>query len=366
MRAKVAKSVALHALRHIAPFRARLSKPVLECVKLSAEGDILQLEMTDLEDWCQIRTGAEVDEPGVALVPLGTLTSAVQEMDGLIELSTRETTLLLTDESSEIELATWDPAEYPSMPEITETLCLAIHGLDLRRLIDSVWYACEPASGSVTCSGILLEHDGAWLRAVATDGRRMAIARVPAGSDASEQWTSVIVHGQGLHRLSKLLAAQPTELAITRTTVFIVAACPAYTVWVRRLEGRYVEWQRIVPTSQPIAMFNVPFEDLAAAIRRAAVVLREPAEPVRLELTAGCLAISAESPIGKTWVTLPVNVMHGQDAVVWIRPRFLLDALRPLSAGIQVSIYGPRQPVVLQTESYQSLIMPVAREESTT
>ena len=157
----------------------RTPKPVLTCVKLTAEKDALTLAATDLEVALRLTTPrVEVSDPGEALVPADKLTQIVREsVDPTLTLETEQESVHITGADSHFKVFGQTVKDFPPVPQFKGDADFEIEAGELTRLIHQTIYATARENSRYAINGVLIERDGKKLSVVATDGHRLALAR---------------------------------------------------------------------------------------------------------------------------------------------------------------------------------------------
>jgi len=178
----------------------RQTLPVLSNVLLVVERQQLSLTGTDLEVELVGRVPLEENaEPGEITVPARKLMDICKSLpnDTLIDIRLDEQKLLIKAGRSRFTLSTLPAGDFPTAEEGQGSLTFSLVQSKLRRLIERTSFAMAQQDVRYYLNGMLLEMNGGVLRAVATDGHRLALCAMQAGIEHTD-CHQVIVPRKGI------------------------------------------------------------------------------------------------------------------------------------------------------------------------
>src|SRR6516164_7513711 len=194
----------------------RQTMPVLANVLLAARDGRLHTTGTDLEVELVAASTVNVQQPGDITVPgrkLLDIFRALPEKTN-VTLSTEGERMSVKAGRSRFTLSTLPAAEFPLVEEINAQQTLTVAQGEFRRVIDKTHFSMAQQDVRYYLNGLLLETEGSSLRAVATDGHRLALceAKLSAPAKSAQQ---VIVPRKGVLELQRLLGGDGNvEVAI--------------------------------------------------------------------------------------------------------------------------------------------------------
>src|SRR5579863_3056586 len=223
MKLTIERAALLRALGHVqSVVERRNTIPILSNVLLRAEGAKLALSATDMDLEMVSALAAQGAMAGATTVPAHTLYDIVRKLpDGAqIELETTGEKGLMTLRSgrSTFTLSCLPPEDYPLMAggELAHNFLLS--AADLKRLIDRTRFAISTEETRYYLNGIYLHaaksNDVNMLRAVATDGHRLARMELPL-PDGAAGMPGVIVPRKAVGELRKLLDEFDQDVAVS-------------------------------------------------------------------------------------------------------------------------------------------------------
>jgi DNA polymerase-3 subunit beta len=194
MKVTLERAVLLKSLGHVhRVVERRNTIPILSNVLLRADGRSLTLKATDLDLEVTEIVPADVGQAGAATLPAHILHDIVRKFpDGAqVSLETTGDTgqLVLRSGRSRFNLQSLPEADFPDLAVGEMTNTFTIDAADLKRLIDKTQFAISNEETRYYLNGIYMHtidvEGHAMLRAVATDGHRLARVEVPAPAGAS-------------------------------------------------------------------------------------------------------------------------------------------------------------------------------------
>src|SRR5579862_2249980 len=303
MKLTIERAALLRALGHVqSVVERRNTIPILSNVLLRAEGAKLALSATDMDLEMVSALTAQGAKPGATTVPAHTLYDITRKLreGAQIELETTGEKGLMTLRSgrSTFTLSCLPPEDYPLMAggELAHNFLLS--AADLKRLIDRTRFAISTEETRYYLNGIYLhaaKSDGvAMLRAVATDGHRLARMELPLPEGAAGM-PGVIVPRKCVMELRKLLdeVTEDVTVSLSETKIRFVLGDTVLTS--KLIDGTFPDYDRVIPTGNDKIM-EVVCKDFAAAVDRVSTISTEKSRAVKLSLERGSLTLSATSP----------------------------------------------------------------------
>jgi DNA polymerase-3 subunit beta len=201
MKLVIERGELLRALGHVTSVvERRTTIPILSNVLLKASGRALQFKATDLEREVSDEASAEVSQPGAVTLPAHILHDIVRKLpDGSeveIKRDPEKERLTITSGHSRFALQTLAPEDFPDLATGELTQKFELQAKDLKRLIDKTRFAISTEETRYYLNGIYLHTANRgktpMLRAVATDGHRLAQAELESPKGAAGMPARVI------------------------------------------------------------------------------------------------------------------------------------------------------------------------------
>jgi len=344
----------------------RTPKPVLSCVQLTAKESSLTLAATDLEVAVHISTAqVDVQAPGQALVPADKLSQIVREsIETTLTIEVDQDVVHVRGEDSHFQVFGQPPGDFPPVPQFTDEPDFQVSASDLHQLISQTVFATARENSRYAINGVLIEREGDKLAVVATDGRRLALAKGTCQS-ATDTSRAVIVPTKAL-QIAQRLFADSQQLVKVRVAENQVLFADENSVLASNLvEGNFPPYRDVIPQDGDKKV-TIQTSVLASAVRRAALLTNEESKGVKMSFSADGLAITSRAPeMGRAEIKVPVQGYTGDPVKVGFNPQFILDALKVTDADeIHLELKAPNKPGVFRVgKGFQYVVMPVNLQE---
>ncbi|MSR69286.1 MAG: DNA polymerase III subunit beta [Phycisphaerales bacterium] len=344
---------------------ARTTIPVLLCVKLSARDGTLHLQATDQDIRLSLSLASvEVQSDGEALIPADKLAQIVRSCDDTtLTIEMDKTMASVRGEDAKFRVYGYDPREFPVEREKSQIPTeFEVSAGVLRRMISRTVFATAADNTRYAFNGVLLERKARKLRMVATDGRRLAMVRGDC-SGTAEGDASCIIPTKALNVLNRLLDDPETSVRIARDRNRIHFMIGESAVLVSSLiEGNFPPFDDVLPKEHD-RRGTFDTAELAAAVKRAALLTNEESKGVKLSFNSAGVTISARAAeMGDAEIHLPALSWEGAEIEIGFNPSYVTDVLR-IADTTEIAIElkaGNRPGVVKIGNDFTYVIMPVS------
>nr|WP_298250137.1 DNA polymerase III subunit beta [uncultured Halomonas sp.] len=275
----------------------RQTLPVLSNVLIQVGEEEVALTGTDLEVELIGRTVASrVEESGGVTVPARKLMDICKSLpdQAEIQLSLEDGRAVLRSGRSRFTLSTLPVAEFPSIEDSQGSVELSLPRGMLKHLIDATSFAMAQQDVRYYLNGMLLEMRDNLIRAVATDGHRLAVSSRPAELNV-ESPQKLIVPRKGILELVRLLDDGEDPVSLTLGASHIRAHTGDFTFTSKLVDGKFPDYERVVPRGGD-KVFIADRAELRQVLSRTAILSNEKYRGVRLHLEAGNLKVMANNP----------------------------------------------------------------------
>ena len=346
MNITIERAALLRSLAHVQSVVERRSTiPVLSNVLLRAEGSTLALTATDMDVEIVEDVSAEVIRAGSTTAPAHTLYEIVRKLpDGAqVELDCGSDGSILTLRSgrSQFKLGCLPVDDFPQLTGGKLPHAFELAAADLRSLIDRTRFAVSTEEARYYLNGIYLHAtrsvtgnspsaaDLPVLRAVATDGHRLARIELPLPEGAAGI-PGVIIPRKTINEIRKLIDEAAARIEITLSETKIRFHFDAITVISKLIDGTFPDYERVIPVGND-KVLEVRAKPFAASVDRVATISTEKSRAVKLSLSRDNLTLSATSPEAGS-ATEELEVKYGGPALeVGFNSRYLLDVIQQIN-----------------------------------
>ena len=348
----------------------RSPKPALGCIKMEAEKNRMILLATDLEVGIRIELDKmDVQEPGVALVPADRFHAILRELqdDTISIFGTAEETKIVAPGSHFTVLGS-DPNDFPAVPEFPDAGALTVGADDLLALVERTLFATAKENTRYALNGVLWEVEGSSLTMVATDGRRLSLARGKC-KDGPKEKVSAIVPSKAMQLIERCLTdaekVQGDVRVVLREKDILLETPPSdggrRMVYSRLVDGHFPKYEDVIPKDFD-KKATVKVEAFGAAVRKAALLTNEESRGVMLKFSKEELVVTSRTPeMGEAEVRMAV-VYEGEPLEIGFNPVYLIDAAKVIDAeDFTFSFKGSSKPgVISEGRLFTHVVMPVS------
>ncbi|CDX26905.1 DNA polymerase III subunit beta [Mesorhizobium plurifarium] len=307
--------------------------PILSNAFFDATADRLLIRCTDLDLELSLTVPAKVSDAGQTTVPAHLLSDMMRKIPAGAEASFEiDQQMVVKAGRSNFKMHVLPAEDFPVMGGADYSHTIEMSGEQLYKLFSSVQFAISTEETRYYLNGIFFHAragDRPTLRAVATDGHRLAKMEMPMPAEA-DGMPAVIVPRKTVAeivRLSQTFADQKVILDVSDTKIRFTAG--RNVIVSKLIDGTYPEYDRVIPAvGNKIA--KVDAKTLAVAADRVATISSERGRAVRFQVTAGDLTLSVINPdAGDAQDSIDIDY-DAEPLEIGFNSKYLLDALNAL------------------------------------
>ncbi|SUE43487.1 DNA polymerase III subunit beta [Roseomonas gilardii] len=371
MKFTVDRAVLLKALAHVqSVVERRNTIPILANVLLEAAEGRLTLTATDMEIAVveEITTGVEVTQPGRCTAPAATLYEIARKLgDGLkveFDQAGGDAPLGLRAGRYVTSLMVLPVEDFPAMTEGKLPHRFVLPAATLRELVDRTRFAISTEETRYYLNGIYLHvaegGDGKVLRAVATDGHRLARVEAPLPEGASGM-PGVIVPRKTVGEVRKLAdeaSGEEATVEVRLSDTKIQFRLGPVTLTSKLIDGTFPEYERVIPKGNDKEL-KVDRALFAQAVDRVAAISSERSRPVKLALGKNQLVLTASSPEqGQAREELDADAVSYASTPLEIgfQARYLKDITDQVQGQVVFRFSDGSAPTIVQDEDKASAL----------
>ncbi|AGA35438.1 DNA polymerase III beta subunit [Thioalkalivibrio nitratireducens DSM 14787] len=310
----------------------RLTMPILGNVRIRAGGEGIQLDTTDLELAWKATSAGEIS-PGVDV------TVAVKKLLDIVRAAPPESTIQARVEgdhlsvgfgASRFSLATLPGADYPEWELESIEHWVEMPQRLLRRLIEATMFSMAQQDVRYYLQGLLLVAQGDTLRAVATDGHRLAVSEADLETPLGVE-QECIVPRKTVQELRRNLLDDETPVAVGFAPGQVAFDFGVARLTSKVIDGRFPDYERVIPVDLP-GNLVVEREVFRQALARVAIVTSEKYRGVRLIAHPdGCRVVTHNAEREEAEEELPAQY-QGEEIEIGFNLIYLQDVLNAIDA----------------------------------
>jgi len=364
MRATIERSNLLKTLSHVhRVVERRNTIPILSNVLLRAEGGELHLKATDLDLEIFERSPAMVEQAGATTVPAHMLYDIVRKLpegsEVQLSIDSGANSLKITAGRSRFTLQMLPESDFPDITAGTFTHRFRISAAQLRNLIEHTQFAISTEETRYYLNGIYLhavaESGKLMLRAVATDGHRLARAQIEAPSGC-EGMPGIIIPRKAVGEIQKLVEDPEATITIELSETKIRMTVGAVVLTSKLIDGTFPDYNRVIPTGNDRELV-MDRQSFASAVDRVSTISSERGRAVKLQLSDGNLVLTVNNPdSGSATEELPVGY-SAEPLEIGFNSRYLLDITGQLTGSETVFMLAdPGSPTLIRDSAESGAI----------
>lgn len=342
----------------------RHTLPILSNVLLERRPGSLSLMATDLE--IQVTTSSDCRDDSEYV---GVTVSARKLQDilrslpetSLVTLEATDSRLHVRAGRSRFNLQTLPAKDFPRLAESADPGCtITLSQKALKHLLGLVQYAMAQQDIRYYLNGLLVMVGGAELTVVATDGHRLALARLKLDQEASSQ--EVILPRKAVVELAKLLLDSEDSVRMDVLGNQVRFEFGSIHLVTKVVDGKFPDYRRVIPTSHS-KRFQVDRLLLLQALQRAAILSNEKFRGVRWVLTDNRLRVACTNTEQEEAQEELEIGYEGEPLDIGFNVTYLTDVLANLSAPTVDCALGDANSSALITvpgdDSFSYVVMPM-------
>jgi len=354
MKLTIERSALLKSLGHVqSVVERRNTIPILSNLKLEAGDGKLALNATDMDLDIIESVDADIAQPGATTAPAHTLYDIVRKLPegAQVELDADgDGQLALLSGRSRFTLTCLPTDDFPVLSGGDLGHEFTLTAAEVQVLIDKTRFAISTEETRYYLNGIYLhsaERDGAKvLRAVATDGHRLASVEIPLPAGA-EGMPGVIVPRKTVGELRKLVDETVSDITVGLSAAKIRFSFDDTAMTSKLIDGTFPDYQRVIPEGNDKQM-DVETKGFADAVDRVSAISSEKSRAVKLSLASGNLMLSASSP-GDGSATEEIEAVYQGEAMeIGFNAGYLLDIIRQIEGdSTRMQLSDAASPTIL-------------------
>jgi len=359
MKVTVERAQLLKSLGHVhRVVERRNTIAILGNVLLKADNARLSLRATDLDLEVTETLVAETATGGSTTVPAHMFYDIVRKLpDGaqiVLESDGDRAVMAIRAGRSRFTLQTLPESDFPDLSAGEMTISFTLAAADIKRLIERTQFAISTEETRYYLNGIYLHTAGsaktATLRAVATDGHRLAQIDLPLPPGAAGM-PGVIVPRKTVGEVQRLIEDNEGEVGVELSPGKIRFTIGHVVLTSKLIDGTFPDYGRVIPQNNDKEL-RVDKKDFEAAVDRVSTISSERGRAVKLALSAGRLVLSVTNPDSGS-ATEELEVEYTAEPLdIGFNSRYLLDIAAQIEGEVALlKLADPGSPTLVQDQN---------------
>ncbi len=339
--------------------------PILSNVLIHKSANKFRFTSTDLE--IQISTQVAVDaDQGSTEASLTVAAKKFQDIlrvlpeGSKISLDLHDNRLQVRVGKSKFSLQTLPAEDFPQLSnQVEDADKIQISQKQLKALLSAVQYAMAQQDIRYYLNGVLLSIEGTSLKAVATDGHRLAFASSTLSRSYAKH--DVILPRKTIQELLKLLADSDDEITVELGATQVKISFADTVICSKVIDGKFPDYEKVIPQySNHLLLDKI---QITQALQRVSILANEKFRGVRFVLTDKNLRIISNNSEQEEAQEDMETDYHGPALDIGFNVNYLLDGLTNVSSQNIVFSFGDPNSSILMTipddEAFKYVVMPM-------
>ena len=340
----------------------RQTLPILSNLLFSFESGSMSVTATDMEVELIVKVNVDIEQTGELTVPARKLLDICRALpqDSNLQFEIKNDRVLIKSGRSRFTLATLPAPEYPVIDITDNPAKFVIKQKELDQLLSNTQFAMAQQDVRYYLNGLLLEISADKLRAVATDGHRLALDETAISAEINET-IQIIVPRKGITELTRLLQDDSEiEIQVSTNHIRIQNADACFTS--KLIDGRFPDYNRVIPELSETAVL-ADREELKSSLTRASILSNEKYRGVRIMLNSNSLRALAHNPEQEEAEEELEVQYEGEELEIGFNVSYLLDTLSVIkSEKVKLSVLDANSSCLILPEdetNCQYVVMPM-------
>ena len=341
----------------------RSSTPILSNVLMTSTGNQVHLVATDMEVEVAISCSVEGSREGTTTLPAKKLLDICRSLpvDAVLQIEVSDAKARVQSGRSRFTLGTLPAAEFPAVGNFPPTSEFSVPAASLLELIVSTQFAMAHQDVRYYLNGLLMEMSSSGLRAVATDGHRLALSErtleIPLPAPVQ-----LIVPRKGVQEIQRMLAHIDGDVMVAVSDNHLKVTTLAQSITTKLIDGKFPDYQRVIPQKGDRSV-TADREALKSAFGRTSILSNEKYRGVRLFLSNGLLRAAINNSEQEEAEEDVAVDYAGDELEIGFNVSYLLDVMGVLrSKLVKIELSDANSSAVLfdpDDERTKYVIMPM-------
>jgi len=348
MHIKIPKPVIESVINQSLPFTEKKDNTQITSHILLKADDDLTIKATDREIGIQIKTQAEIIEPGVVTINGKRLSDIIKTLQNKeIEIKKENDTIIITQDTSIYRLSTFNASEFPEFPNPNDLTKLEANPEEFINAVKKIFPVIDTNNPKYELNGALFDINEK-TNFVSTDTRRLAVYF----SNAKGKESQIIVPKRAISEIKRIYKE---DMEIFYDNVYLILKDENTLFFTKLINGKFPAYQKIIPQSFKYEL-EINKNDFLAHLKQVSVISNE----VKISIFNDKIdfeSISDETIKAKTSMNCSCNI---DEFVFAVNSRYVFDFLNVINSDtFTLCLNEPNIPFVLKDGEFITIVMPL-------
>lgn len=325
--------------------------PILANILLAISGEQVQITASDMEVELVSSIKMTTSGKGEITLPARKLLDICRALpdDANIKIKINGERVQILSGKSRFTLATLPPHEYPIIEMQDAVAEFTIGQGALKDILEKTAFSMAQQDVRYYLNGLMLEMSEAGIRAVATDGHRLALREIDIPMKIKEK-KQIIIPRKGVVELIKHLENKDGDVQVKISNNHIRVMFDDLVFTSKLIDGKFPDYDRVVPEiGKDVVVADR--EILRQSLTRASILSNEKYRGVRILLEKGKLRALAHNPEQEEAEEEVEVEYDGNEMEIGFNVSYLLDALAIIKTRkVRITVKDPNSSCLLLPE----------------
>ena len=355
---------ALNKVYRAVPTKSEL--PILSNILISAADDRITLSATNLSTTITTNIGASIDKEGSITIPAKMFRDFVSNLGSTtIEAVLKDDILHVSSESTKSKFNGVPSDDFPDLPEEKKNLeTIKIDPQKFYKAVSNVAFCASIDDSRPVFTGILVNFDGKKIILAASDGFRLAEAKMDVESKGSP--FKIIIPAKTLIDVSKVFSDidKPIKFTLDQNENLAMFSQEDTLIATRIIDGDYPDYTKIIPDKTSTNL-NFTSQEFMEAVKLTDIFAKNDSAVIMKIDPDGFIELSASAQeAGEHLSKKKAEIGNAEKVQVGFNSKFLLDFLNNIKhEKISIMTNGSSSPCLFkptqEDEDYIHIIMPM-------
>lgn len=369
MKFSVNKTALKETLKRLsAVVESKVTIPILSNIKIEAVDKKLRITATDMDIELVELLDADIKEGGAITLPGRMFSDIVGKMaDDVVSVAGSDAGVKVTCGAAKFSLGALPVEDFPHFGTTAFSGSIEMESECLLRLLDRVEDAISAEETRYYLNGVYLEpitnDDGTVnaIRAVATDGHRLALAEEYATVEGDLK--GIIIPRKAVARIHAICEKPSGKIQIDFGDNKIRIAAGAAVLQSKLIDGTFPDYNRVIPKPGAIN-YKIPTVPFRETLELLEAVMSDKTRSVKLAFAGETLTFSASTMDGNSGTSeIAVQPQGSAGALeIGFNASYLARMTEHFKGDFNISMADPAAPTLitmLADPSYKYVIMPL-------
>ena len=312
--------------RHTIPIMSNILINVSNEKQLTLTATDLELELI-----ANLSLEGKIKE-GITTVPARKLMDICRALpeECILEVTLeKKNRMVIVSNNSRFVISTLPATDFPNIDAKFTENTLSIAERTILQLLRRTFFAMAQQDVRYFLNGLLLEVSDNTLKAVGTDGHRLALAEAKFDGNPFKEKLRAILPRKAVVELMRLLHEGKASISVLFGSKHLRLILNNYIFTLTLVEGRYPNYKRVIPLVGDNVM-RANKEKLKQALRRAEILSNEKYKGVRMIFDDNLLQIVANNPEQEESHDKLAVQYKGEKVEIGFNVNYLLDVFNAL------------------------------------